>query len=291
MSWTELMKQAEHCGLASMPTLNQTGAVERHLLVDEQVRQLGLEGVEVLRGREVALGLRPGGDRVDDPVDELLDARLALGRADVAAEVLAHHDVGRELAPERGDFHVLLLEDGLAALVADVGEAGLPDDLVVRVDALAGPAPLDRQATGRGGVRGGAIEAGPVGPGMPACGRGVRRVRGGVLGGRLHLRLHLCLRVCRACRAFLGPQSAIHDGDGVTNGSNHSCAPIDRVPVSGVPACSVSRASSVAACLGVGVGRVSVLFAPCLPTALLVSLRRHRDLAPLTRVRAGRRGR
>src|SRR4029077_17957574 len=25
VSWTELMKQAEHCGLASMPTLNQTG--------------------------------------------------------------------------------------------------------------------------------------------------------------------------------------------------------------------------------------------------------------------------
>src|SRR4249920_2158264 len=24
-SWTELMKQAEHCGLASIPTLNQTG--------------------------------------------------------------------------------------------------------------------------------------------------------------------------------------------------------------------------------------------------------------------------
>jgi hypothetical protein len=25
VSWTELMKQALHCGLASMPTLNQTG--------------------------------------------------------------------------------------------------------------------------------------------------------------------------------------------------------------------------------------------------------------------------
>ena len=24
-SWTELMKQAEHCGFSSMPTLNQTG--------------------------------------------------------------------------------------------------------------------------------------------------------------------------------------------------------------------------------------------------------------------------
>src|SRR5262245_3899990 len=27
-SWTELMKQAEHCGLASTPTLNQTGELK-----------------------------------------------------------------------------------------------------------------------------------------------------------------------------------------------------------------------------------------------------------------------
>ncbi len=28
VSWTELMKQAEHCGCASMPTLNQTGELK-----------------------------------------------------------------------------------------------------------------------------------------------------------------------------------------------------------------------------------------------------------------------
>ena len=28
LSWTELMKQAEHWGLASMPTLNQTGELK-----------------------------------------------------------------------------------------------------------------------------------------------------------------------------------------------------------------------------------------------------------------------
>ena len=27
-SWTELMKQAEHCGLVSIPTLNQTGELK-----------------------------------------------------------------------------------------------------------------------------------------------------------------------------------------------------------------------------------------------------------------------
>ena len=28
VSWTELMKQAEHCGFSSMPTLNQTGELK-----------------------------------------------------------------------------------------------------------------------------------------------------------------------------------------------------------------------------------------------------------------------
>ena len=28
VSWTELMKQAEHCGFASIPTLNQTGELK-----------------------------------------------------------------------------------------------------------------------------------------------------------------------------------------------------------------------------------------------------------------------
>ena len=28
VSWTELMKHAEHCGFSSMPTLNQTGLLK-----------------------------------------------------------------------------------------------------------------------------------------------------------------------------------------------------------------------------------------------------------------------
>ena len=111
LSWTELMKQARALRLRLDPDVEPDRRVEAHLLVDEQVGQLGLEGREVLVGREVALRLGPGGDRVDDAVDELLDAVLALRRADVAAEVLADDDVGGELAPERGDLDVLLLED------------------------------------------------------------------------------------------------------------------------------------------------------------------------------------
>ena len=59
------------------------------------------------------------------------------GRVEVAAEVLADHDVGGELRPEVRDLDVLLLEDALAGLVGDAGGPVLPGDLVVRVDARA----------------------------------------------------------------------------------------------------------------------------------------------------------
>ena len=57
-----------------------------------------------------------------------------------AAEVLADDDVGGQLAPERGNLDVLLLEDADALLVADAGDPGFPLDLVVRVHARTGPA-------------------------------------------------------------------------------------------------------------------------------------------------------
>ena len=150
--------------------------VERHLLVDDQVGQLRLEGLEVLVGREVVLGLRPGGDRVDDAVDQLADAGLALRRAEVAAEVLADDDVGGELAPEVGDLDVLLLEDALARLVGDAGGPVLPGDLVVGMDARAGPAALEGQAPGRRrAVQLRAVEGGAVGAGVAVGRRGGRR--------------------------------------------------------------------------------------------------------------------
>ena len=119
VSWTELMKQAEHCGFVSIPTLNQTGELK---LIFWWTRRWVSSALKVLRSssrREVVLRLRPGGDRVDDPIDQLADARLALRRAEVAAEVLADDDVRGELAPEVRDLDVLLLEDELARLVAD----------------------------------------------------------------------------------------------------------------------------------------------------------------------------
>ena len=115
--------------------------------------ELGLERGQVLVAREVAVGLGPRGDRVDDAVDELADAVLALRRADVAAEVLADDDVGGELAPEAGDLDVLLLEHRLAGLAGDAGGPVLPRDLVVGVDAGAGPAALEREPAGSDPVK------------------------------------------------------------------------------------------------------------------------------------------
>ena len=93
---------------------------------------------------------RPRRDRVDDAADQLLDAALALGRADLAAEILRDDDVGRLLRPGLRDLDVALLEHHLAALVADHRRAQLPFDLVERIDAGLGEEARERQPR-RGG--------------------------------------------------------------------------------------------------------------------------------------------
>ena len=155
--------------------------------------ELRLERGEVLVAREVVLRLRPRGDGVDDAVDELLDAVLALRRADVAAEVLADDDVGGELAPEARDLDVLLLEDRLAGLVGDVGGPELPGDLVVRVHARARPAALERQAASAL-----AGEARPVDAAESLAALGAPVLRG-------------CPRLCA-----LGCRLGVHHGDHLT---------------------------------------------------------------------------
>jgi hypothetical protein len=78
VSSTELMKQAEHCGCASTPTLNQTGELKEHL-VQQQVRQLGAEGLGVLVGVEVAVGLAPLRDGAGDALHQLRTERSRSG--------------------------------------------------------------------------------------------------------------------------------------------------------------------------------------------------------------------
>src|SRR6476620_7606576 len=109
-------------------------AVERGVLVDEDRLELGLEGLGVLVVDEVAAGLAPADDRLDDAADHLLDARLALRRGEAAAEVLLGDDVRRRLRPELRELDSALLERG-AVLAGDDRIARLPLDLVEGVAA------------------------------------------------------------------------------------------------------------------------------------------------------------
>ena len=68
------------------------------------------------------------------------------GVADLAAEVLRHHDVGGLLRPEPGDLDVALLEDELPLLVADDRRPHLPFDFIERIDALPAEKPLELEA-------------------------------------------------------------------------------------------------------------------------------------------------
>jgi hypothetical protein len=100
------------------------------------VLQVVAEGLQIIFAREVFLLARPRGDGIDDAADQLLDALLALGGANLPAEVLRHHDVGRLLRPEPRNLHFALFEDELPFLVADHGRAHVPFDLVERIDAF-----------------------------------------------------------------------------------------------------------------------------------------------------------
>src|SRR5207249_1932629 len=87
--------------------------VEGGELVDEDRLQLGLEGLGLFLGPEVAVGAAPAGDRVDDAADHLLDAPLALGRGHATAEIFLGDDIRRSLRPELRELDVLLVEHRL----------------------------------------------------------------------------------------------------------------------------------------------------------------------------------
>ena len=128
-SSTERMKQALPCwGTPFTPMLNQTGELKAAFWVIEEVLQFGAEGLGLFLVDEVVALDAPGGDGVDDAVDDLLQRGLALGRAERAAEVLLGEDVGRVERPARGHLDVELLEgDRAVAKVRDARVATVPE--------------------------------------------------------------------------------------------------------------------------------------------------------------------
>jgi hypothetical protein len=115
--------------------------------VDQRVLELMVENLGVFRSGEVAL-LPPGLDvDADDPVDELLEAPLALRGAHRTAEVLAGDDVRRVEGPEVGELDAALLEvDRAVAPVRHHDITALPGDLVVRVHPVLGVDALEAEA-------------------------------------------------------------------------------------------------------------------------------------------------
>ena len=100
------------------------------------MRQLVAEVLGVVASLEIAPVRAPIGDGVDHAMDQLTDAALAVGRAHLAVEILADHNVGGRLGPFGRHLHFVLLEDDGAFVVGNRGGAQLPGDLVVRGLAL-----------------------------------------------------------------------------------------------------------------------------------------------------------
>ena len=101
--------------------------------------EFGNEGLSFGLVGEVVTLDAPVGDGVDDAVHDLLQAGLALRRAEGAAEVLLGKDVGRVNRPRGRHFDAELLEGhGAVTEVRDPGVATVPDDLVVRVAVFGG---------------------------------------------------------------------------------------------------------------------------------------------------------
>jgi len=130
LSWTELMKQAEHCGLGWQPTLNQTGELKAIFLLDQQVSELVAESVARGGIGEIAALFTPADDGVHHAADQLAHGAFALGSAGLAVEVFAGDDIGGGLRPVFWNFDVFLFEDRGALFVADQSGALLPFDLI-----------------------------------------------------------------------------------------------------------------------------------------------------------------
>ena len=149
------MKQAEHCGrirrafelgdAALLLVVDPAVAaglldadvepdrrIEAGLLGEHQVGQFHAEILAILGGLEVAVLLAPVGDGVDHALHQLRHRGLAVGRPQLAVEILAGDDVGGGLRPVHRHFDVALLKNHRTFVVADRGGTRLPLDLVVR---------------------------------------------------------------------------------------------------------------------------------------------------------------
>ena len=131
------------------------GGVEGDLLVDEEVDELGVEGVGGGVIGEVTGSDAPVAHALRDTGDEGADAGFTLGGADQPVQIFRGDDVGGGHAPVGGALDVFLLEDELSLPVLDDGVAELPLDLVVGADAGGGEVAVEGEAASGDGRLGG----------------------------------------------------------------------------------------------------------------------------------------
>ena len=112
------------------------------------MREFVGEGLRVLGAAEVAAGVAPFTEATHDTTDQLPNAGLTFGRANMAAKIFRDDHVRRQLRPARGNFAVDLFEEGLALLTADAGGAKFPLDTIEGIVASLGEVTGDRQALG-----------------------------------------------------------------------------------------------------------------------------------------------
>ena len=77
------MKQAEHCGFSSKPTLNQTGELKAAIWLTRIAFSSASKVSASSSVGEVAALAAPAGDRVDDAADHLLDASARARASDM----------------------------------------------------------------------------------------------------------------------------------------------------------------------------------------------------------------
>jgi len=127
------------------PHVEPDRRIERTVLIDAKICQFLIEPFGVVVAGEELVFLAPIADGPGDAIDELPDGSLSLPGALFAVKVLADDDVGSQLAPFGGYFHVVLFEYRVALFVLDAGGALLPANIFERAPAGCGKNLLDNK--------------------------------------------------------------------------------------------------------------------------------------------------
>src|SRR5262249_25630573 len=105
--------------------------VERAILIEAQPGQFLVKDFPDCFA-EISVSNAPIGNRPANPMNELPHRRLSFGRTLLAIKIFRHHHFGRQLRPRFWRLHVLLLENYLAAIVANFRGSIFPFELIER---------------------------------------------------------------------------------------------------------------------------------------------------------------